>query len=261
MAADDLVFESKSTSRENKMAGLIGILGKFDPKTETVTSYEERLKLYLVANNIAANDANAERRKAIFLSEVGKEIFQVLSDLFSPDKPADKTLEELLKKMKDHDKPVPNEMTESFKFWTRVQAEDETATDYSLAIKKLTVHANFPDFNRWLRDRFVTGLNQKYASVQENLSNTTGLTFEKAVEVAVNMTMVKENAGQFHSPGGATGGTVSRASVNRVRFAAKSGEGRYPKHRDMTGKQQQQASGQQCWVVVGNMPRRHVSLS
>ena len=54
------------------MAGFIGTLGKFDPKTETVTSYEERLKLYLVANNIAANDANAERRKAIFLSEVGK---------------------------------------------------------------------------------------------------------------------------------------------------------------------------------------------
>ena len=88
-----------------------------------------------------------------------------------------------------------------FKFWTRVQAEDESVTDYSLAIKKLTVHANFPDFNRWLRDRFVTGLNQKYASVQEKLSNTTGLTFEKAAEVAVNMTMVKENARRFHSPG------------------------------------------------------------
>ena len=71
MTADDLMFESKSTSREYKMAGLIATLGMFDPKTETVTSYKERLKLYLVANNIAANDANAERRKAIFLSEVG----------------------------------------------------------------------------------------------------------------------------------------------------------------------------------------------
>ena len=90
-------------------------------------------------------------------------------------------------------------------------------------------------------------MNQKYASIQDKLSNTTGLTFEKAAEVAVNMTMVKENARRFHSPGGASGGTASRSSVNRVRFAAKSGEGRYPKHRDMTGKQQQQASGQQCF--------------
>ena len=61
VAADDLVFESKSTSRKNKMAGLIGTLGKFDPKTETVTSYEEWLKLYLVVNNIEANDANGAK--------------------------------------------------------------------------------------------------------------------------------------------------------------------------------------------------------
>ena len=32
-----------------------------------------------------------------------------------------------------------------------------TLTDYSLAIKKLTVHANLPELNKWLRDRFVTG--------------------------------------------------------------------------------------------------------
>ena len=66
--------------------------------------------------------------------------------------------------------------------------------DYSLAIKKLTVHANFSDINRWLRDRFVTGLNRSHAAVQEKLCNMTNLTFERAVEIAVNMTMVKEHA-------------------------------------------------------------------
>ena len=114
-----------------------------------------------------------------------------------------------------------------------------------MAIKKFTVHANFPDLNRWLRDRFVTGLNKKYASVQEKLSNMTGLTFEKAVEVAMNMTMVKENATQFHLPEGATGGTVSRSSVNRVKFITKPGEGRCLKHNEMTGKLQH-APRQQC---------------
>ena len=34
VAADDLVFESEQTSRERKMARLIGTLGNFDPKTE-----------------------------------------------------------------------------------------------------------------------------------------------------------------------------------------------------------------------------------
>ena len=71
VASDDLVFESESTSRKQD-GRRHRHFGEFDPKTETVTSYEERLKLYLVANNIATNDANAERRNAIFLSEVEK---------------------------------------------------------------------------------------------------------------------------------------------------------------------------------------------
>ena len=64
------------------MAGLIGGLGQFDPKSETVDYYEQRLKLYLLANNVVESVANADRRKAIFLSEVGRDIFQVLSDLY-----------------------------------------------------------------------------------------------------------------------------------------------------------------------------------
>ena len=107
--------------------GLIGTLGKFDPKTETVSCYEERLLLlYLAANNIA--DDNAVRRKAIFLSEMGRDIYQVLSVLCSPDKAASKMLDQLLKKLKDHFEPVPNEMAESFKCCTRVRKDNESIT-------------------------------------------------------------------------------------------------------------------------------------
>ena len=234
------------------MACFIGALGKFDPKSETVGSYEERLKLYLIANDIAANAGNEERRKAIFLTEVGKEIFQVLSDLFSPGKPADKTLCELLKRLKDHYEPVPNEMAESFKFWTRVQSLEESVTDYSLAIKRMTVHANFPDLNRWLRDRFVTGLNENYVHFQEKLSNMTQLTFEKAVEIAVNMTMVKENAKKFRSPGGsAVNHEVNAMSANRTKYAAKQhGEGF--QNVNFGRKHDHQATEQQCWRCCGN---------
>ena len=129
----------------------------------------------------------------IFLSEVGRENLQVLSDLCSPDKAASKTLVQLLKKLKDHFEPVPNETAESFNFWTRVQKDNESITDYSLAIKKLTVPAYFPDINRWLRDTFETGLNRSHAAVQEKLNIMTNLTFERAVETAVHMTMVKEH--------------------------------------------------------------------
>ena len=114
---------------------------------------------------------------------MGRDIYQVLSGLCSPDKAASKSLDQMLKKLKNHFEPMPNEMAESFKFWTRVKKDNESITDYSLAIKKLTAHANFPDFNRWLHDRFVTGLNRSHAAVQEKLSNMTNLTFERAVEI------------------------------------------------------------------------------
>ena len=156
--------------------------------------------MHLMANNIP--DDNANRRNAIFQSEVGRDIYHVLSDLCSPDKAASKTLDQLLKKLND-------------------QKDNESITYYSLAIKKLTVHANFPDLNRWLRDRFVTELNRSQAAVQEKISNMTNLTFERAVEIAVNMTMVNEHARQFHSPGGATIGAYSSEYVNRVRFDSK----------------------------------------
>ena len=101
-------------SKPDEMAGLVGTLGKFDPKTKTVSCYEERLLLYLTANNIA--DDIADRRKAIILGEMGRDIYQVLSDLCSLDKAASKMLDQLLEKLKDHFEPVPNEMAESFKF-------------------------------------------------------------------------------------------------------------------------------------------------
>ena len=105
-------------SKPDEMACLIGTLGKFGPKTERVSCYEECLVLYVMANSIAED--NADRRKAIFLNEVGRDIYQLLPDFCSPDKAASKTLDQLLKKSKDHIGPVPNEMAESFKFWTRV---------------------------------------------------------------------------------------------------------------------------------------------
>ena len=68
-------------SKTDEMAGLIETLGKFDPKTGTVSCYDERLLLFLTANNIP--DDNADMHKAIFLSEVVRNIHQVLSDLCS----------------------------------------------------------------------------------------------------------------------------------------------------------------------------------
>ena len=60
-----------------------GTLEKFDPNTGTMSRDEEHLLLYLMANNIAED--NTDRREAIVHSEVEKNIYQVLSDVCSPE--------------------------------------------------------------------------------------------------------------------------------------------------------------------------------
>lgn len=75
------------------MSRIVGHVGEVRPPNR-LRSYKERLKLYLAAYKMAADDASAGRRKAIFLSEVRRQIFHVFSDLF---KPADKIFAELLK--------------------------------------------------------------------------------------------------------------------------------------------------------------------
>ena len=47
-------------------------------------------------------------------------------------------------------------MAESFKFLTQVQKDNKSFTDKS----EVWQLRHFPDLKRWLRDRFVTGINR-----------------------------------------------------------------------------------------------------
>ena len=75
-------------------------------------------------------------------------------------------------------------------------------------------------------------------SSEEKLSHMTNLTFERALKIAVNMTMVKEHARQFLSPGGATFGASSGENVNRVRIIPKQSGGRYPRQVNRSAKKE-----------------------
>ena len=66
--------------------------------------------------------------------------------------------------------------------------------------------------------------------MEKKFSNVTKLTFARAVEIAANVTIVKELARQFHSPGSTTVCASSSEIVYRVRFAPKQSERKYPRH-------------------------------
>jgi transposase InsO family protein len=210
-------FQKRFFLPKFKMAtSYIGGVGPFKPEVETFESYMERLDMFFLANNIVetqavegeaaavteAREVVKTRKKAIFLSEVGPEVYGILSNLVAPQKPRDLTLAQIKVHLKGHFNPDPLEISESFHFGTRVQKNGESVNDFVLALKKLSIHCNFENYlDRALRDRLVCGLQD--TRIQNKLLNTTDLTFERACRIANAMEMAdkqaKEMRPQSHS--------------------------------------------------------------
>ena len=96
------------------MASYTGRVGEFCRDKETFSAYVERKEMIFAVNNIiettgtdiaSANRRIAEQNNAIFLTEVGPEVFSVLSNLLSPAKPKDTSLEDIVQKLKNHFDP------------------------------------------------------------------------------------------------------------------------------------------------------------
>lgn len=187
-------------------SGLFGRVGEFNVARETFSAYVERMEMFFTANNIvtitgegsaATNLVVANRKRAIFLTEVGPEVYTTLSNLLAPTKPEDVSFTNIVEVLEKHYNPKPLEIAQSFHFGTRNKKSEESVSDYVLALKRLAVHCNYGEFlNRALRDRFVCGLNNP--KIQNKLLNTDDLTFEKACGIAKTMEMADRNTQEFH---------------------------------------------------------------
>ena len=76
-------------------------LEPFDPETEDVDSYMERLEQYFLVK-----DVKEDWKVVHFLTMVGSSSYLVLRDLVAPDAPAAKTLDELTDVLKKHYRPA-----------------------------------------------------------------------------------------------------------------------------------------------------------
>ena len=70
---------------------------EFRPETERYSTYVKRLKLYFDANSITE-----EKKVPIFLTVIVGKNYALLSDYYSPSKPRDQSLDNLIKTMEDH---------------------------------------------------------------------------------------------------------------------------------------------------------------
>ena len=169
------------TGDEEKLKGMAthGQFGEFNPQREDWTSYTERLQEYFIANGLE----DAAKKKAVLLSIVGAETYQLMRNLTAPAKPTEKSFDQLIKLVEEHHHPAPSVILQRFKFASRRQKPGESIATFVSELRRLSEHCNYGQtLDEMLRDRVVCGIAD--GRLQRRLLAEPELTLKKAFELA-----------------------------------------------------------------------------
>ena len=167
---------------------VLGSLGEFDPKTDNISSYLERLQLYFEANSVGD-----EWKVAVLLTVIGAKTYETLRSLLAPVLPREKSFVELLRVLKKHFDPQPLVIGERFHFYQRSQKTGESIADFVADLRRLSIKCEFGEFlYQALRDRFVCGV--KSESLQKKLLTEADLTIKRAQEIGQSIESAERSA-------------------------------------------------------------------
>lgn len=193
-----------------QMTTTVGQLDNYDPSKENWECYFERFEQFVVINNIAP-----ERQVACLLAVIGPTTYGALRNLVYPQKPKEKTLQEISAVLEERFTEKKVEIAERFRFYTAVQ-ESESIAQFVARLKKLARHCNFGGkLNEMIRDRLVCGIKDR--STQKKLLVESGLTLEKAVKVAVADEAANKDVAELAKARGL--GPTTNNEVHRVKPA------------------------------------------
>ncbi|XP_074039513.1 uncharacterized protein [Leptinotarsa decemlineata] len=148
-------------------------------------------------------------KTAILITAMGDETFELMVDLCSPEKPENKSYEDLVKLVVNHLQPTPSEIAERYKFRQRKQEPSESIACYVAVLKKLSKNCNFgTNLETELRDQVVFGL--KNDIIRQRLFQETNLTYVKAYDLAINLEAAEINSGMI-----CTNNSVCRIDTSR----------------------------------------------
>ena len=167
-----------------------GHIKEFDIAKEAIEDFRQSFEFYCTANNIKAEDeAQQARKKALFITMLGKATFVKLRDLASPD---DITM--LTSHGTPHFWPQTIEIPERCKFFKHVQEDQESTTDF-ITLQRLAKTCSFGQYlDTALRNQFVCGLNDR--KCQRELLTVQDLTLKTAIQKATAVeTATRESRG------------------------------------------------------------------
>jgi len=171
------------------MTATFGRIDEFEQGKEDWIQYVERLEHFFGAKDVSTD----AKKRSILLSVMGPSAYKLLRSLVSPDKPGEKSYEELVTAMKLHHNPVPSEIVQRYKFNCRFRREGESVAKFVSELRSLAEFCNYgATLDDMLRDRLVCGIHDDH--IQRRLLAEEKLTFQKAMEIAVAMETAASNS-------------------------------------------------------------------
>ncbi len=157
---------------------LMGNVNEYDEGEESWEDYTERFDQYAECNKLEGG-----RKRACFISVMGKKTYALLKGLVAPEKPNTKSYQELVELLSNHLAPEPIVIAERFKFYRREQQDGETVAQFLCELRKFAEKCKFGAFlEEVLRDIFVCGL--RSTAIQKKLLSEKDLDLKKALNIA-----------------------------------------------------------------------------
>ena len=196
---------------------LVGQVKEYVDGKEDIASCIKRIELYFAANYV-----EKDNEVVTLLAVIEADAYGVLCNLLSPQRPRDKSFNELKEALIRHYSPKPILIAERFKFNRRNQLESESVAQFVVKLEQLALKREFGVFlEEALRDRLVCGL--KNIQIRTKLLAERELIFKKAFETAQSMELVnKEDIRDVITAGDESVNKVDKVATPR-RSQGKSG--------------------------------------
>ena len=158
----------------------IGRVQKFVVGTD-FQAYAEQLEFFFVANGVT----DPKQKKAVLLSNLPAETYQLAKDLVAPTSLREDSLtyDTIVERLQKQLKPQKSALVARYEFDNRARNAGETMSQYVAVLKHLATECKFNEAMRLerLRDRLVSGIRDKKMMSELLKLKLEELTFDIAV--------------------------------------------------------------------------------
>ncbi|XP_049886758.1 uncharacterized protein K02A2.6-like [Pectinophora gossypiella] len=163
--------------------------GKFDPHKDKWENYREQLFFALEA----AGTLESVQKRALFLSQCGKEAFALIVSLLSPKKTSEVSFEEIVEVLNKFFVPTPHPILETEKFYKRKQKPNESITSFVAALHDISSRCQFKDLERRIVEQLILGAREENLKRELLKIKMKNMTYDEVIQQALNYESIQQN--------------------------------------------------------------------